>query len=191
MAELKQARLGRLAGGVDGVNAAATTTGAAQDIDAEGVLMSGPFSVAPTPQVDNISINIKRTKAGVFLWSGGVRNQGRVAEGGRGIDAVVSGGTVGFDVRAFQSVSGTDLVLSVLGRLKQEGIPYSKLRGTWLYKGDSVNGREFLQNLRTGMTPAEAAENTWTGRLFTRLGYVVESVESTGTEAKVLFRQSP
>jgi hypothetical protein len=41
MAELKQARLGRLAGGVDGVNAAATTTGAAQDIDAEGVLMKG------------------------------------------------------------------------------------------------------------------------------------------------------
>jgi hypothetical protein len=41
MAELKQALLGRLAGGVDGVNAAATTTGAAQDIDAEGVLMKG------------------------------------------------------------------------------------------------------------------------------------------------------
>jgi hypothetical protein len=41
MAELKQALLGRLAGGVDGVNAAAATTRAAQDIDAEGVLMQG------------------------------------------------------------------------------------------------------------------------------------------------------
>ena len=44
MAELKQALLGRLAGGVDGVNAAAPTTGAAQDIDAEGVLMKGTQS---------------------------------------------------------------------------------------------------------------------------------------------------
>jgi L-lactate utilization protein LutB len=41
MAELKQALLSRLAGGVTGVNAAAATTGAAQDIDAEGVLMKG------------------------------------------------------------------------------------------------------------------------------------------------------
>jgi len=41
MAELKQALLSRLAGGVDGVNAAAATTGAAQDVDAEGMLMKG------------------------------------------------------------------------------------------------------------------------------------------------------
>jgi hypothetical protein len=41
VAELKQTLLGRFAGGVDGVNAAAATTGAAQDVDAEGVLMKG------------------------------------------------------------------------------------------------------------------------------------------------------
>ena len=41
MAELKQALLSRHAGGVNGMNAAAATTGAAQDVDAEGVLMKG------------------------------------------------------------------------------------------------------------------------------------------------------
>ena len=41
MAELKQALLCRFAGGVNGVNAAADTTRAAQDVDSEGVLMKG------------------------------------------------------------------------------------------------------------------------------------------------------
>jgi len=41
VAELEEALLGRLPRRVDGVNAAPATTGAAQDIDAEGVLVEG------------------------------------------------------------------------------------------------------------------------------------------------------
>jgi len=42
VAELKQTLLSRLAGGVNGVNAAAATTGAAQDVDAKRCADKGP-----------------------------------------------------------------------------------------------------------------------------------------------------
>jgi hypothetical protein len=94
-------------------------------------------------------------------------------------------GVLGFDIRApqggssFSSASGTDMFLSAMQRLDQEGVQVSAIRGTWVEGTDSVNSAQYLNNLNKGMLPQQAAANTWTGRLAASQGYTNVGVPKT------------
>lgn len=55
----------------------------------------------------------------------------------------------------------------------------------------SVNAAEYAANLQKGMTPQEAAANTWTGRMAARYGYtnVELPVTQGGNITTVIFRK--
>jgi hypothetical protein len=61
-------------------------------------------------------------------------------------------GVLGFDIRSPQggssisNASGTDIFLSAMQRLEQEGINVNTIRGTWIEGTDSVNSAQYLVN---------------------------------------------
>jgi hypothetical protein len=71
------------------------------------------------------------------------------------------------------------MFLSAMQRLKQEGVQVNSIRGTWIEGTDSVNSAQYLSNLSKGMTPQQAAANTWTGRIAASQGYTNVSVPKT------------
>lgn len=95
-------------------------------------------------------------------------------------------GVLGFEIRAPQGGSsmsqatGTDMFLSATQRLQQEGVQVNSIRGTWIEGTDSVNSAQYLSNLSKGMTPQQAAANTWTGRIAASQGYTNVGVPKTG-----------
>ncbi|MHA6883128.1 hypothetical protein, partial [Ralstonia pseudosolanacearum] len=96
--------------------------------------------------------------------------------GNHGLNATIDkNGRLSFEVRAQGDVSklgsGTDMFSSMMLRLNREGIDVNAITGTWISGGDSVNAAEFARNVKMGMTPEDAAMNTWTGRMAARYGY--------------------
>ncbi|WP_019360673.1 hemagglutinin repeat-containing protein [Pseudomonas asplenii] len=88
------------------------------------------------------------------------------------IVSVDKNGILGFDIRSSSSSpSGVDMFVSAMQRLDQEGVKVSAIRGAWVGGTDSVNTAEYLGNLAKGMSPTEAAANTWTGRLAAKYGF--------------------
>lgn len=69
---------------------------------------------------------------------------------------------------------------SAMQRLDQEGVQVNAIRGTWIEGTDSVNAAEYLSNLDRGMSPQQAAANTWTGRMAARYGFTNVGVPNTG-----------
>ena len=86
-------------------------------------------------------------------------------------------GVLGFDIRAPQggssmsNASGTDMFLSAMQRLGQQGVQVNAVRGTWIEGTDSVNAARYLANLNRGLTPQQAAASTWTGRMAASQGF--------------------
>lgn len=91
-------------------------------------------------------------------------------------------GILGFDVRASNNSfnpSGTDMFISAMQRLDQEGIQVNAVRGAWVGGAGSVNTAEYLSNLTKGLSPTQAAANTWTGRIAAKYGFTsVQAPES-------------
>ncbi|MCG6574491.1 hypothetical protein EGM97_07220, partial [Pseudomonas sp. AF32] len=102
-------------------------------------------------------------------------------------------GVLGFDIRAAQNhplydASGTDMFVSAMQRLGNEGIQVNQIRGAWVAGTDSVNTAKYLQNIANGMTKENAALNTWTGQISQKYGYTkVEKIESIGGITYVTF----
>lgn len=77
---------------------------------------------------------------------------------------------------------------SAMQRLNQEGVQVNKIRGAWLSNTDSVNTAQYSANLAKGMSPNDAALNTWTGKLAQKYGFTkVESIENKGGGTYVIF----
>lgn len=99
---------------------------------------------------------------------------------------VDSDGTLGFNIRVpsggdpMSGASGTDMFASAMQRLDQEGVQVNAIRGTWIEGTDSVNAAEYLSNLDQGMSPQQAAANTWTGRMAANYGFTNVGVPNTG-----------
>ena len=101
------------------------------------------------------------------------------------IVSVDRNGVLGFDIRApkggssMSNASGTDMFLSAMQRLQQESIQVNAVRGTWIEGTDSVNAAQYLENLSKGLTPQQAAANTWTGKIAGSQGFLNVGVPET------------
>jgi RHS repeat-associated protein len=168
-----------------GTSAPQVATASRPSVAAVRPMLGGPFSTPPEPRVDvSGRFRVRRLKRSVDLEYGNPEIHG--------IGVSVEDGVAGFDIRVRPGSeehmgSGTDLVLGALKRLRSEGVAVQRLRGRWISRSDSVNAKEYLQNVRAGMSPETAAENTWTGRLFMRLGFRVESVSASSSMTEVMF----
>jgi hypothetical protein len=136
----------------------------------------------PVPRVDVTDDFIVKTGS-----DGTVRLQYGNPDGVSGLIVNVdSDGTLGFNIRApsggdpVSGASGTDMFASAMQRLDQEGVQVNAIRGTWIEGTDSVNSAEYLSNLDQGMSPQQAAANTWTGRMAARYGFTNVGVPNTG-----------
>jgi hypothetical protein len=142
------------------------------------------------------------SKFTVSRESGGVKVQygdpsGAVfEESSHGIVGFVDkNGVLGVDVYANPALraqygSGTDMFNSMMTRLRAEGVEVNGVRGAWLQGTDSVNYVQYQAGLKAGLEPAQAALNTWTGKLVQNYGYThVESITGTSSNVYVLFRK--
>jgi hypothetical protein len=140
--------------------------------------------VAPSPRVELASrFRLQRGKNVIRLTYGDVDYHG--------LEVAVDSRGVGFDIRSSgdQALpSGTDMILGALNRLNQEGVEVNALRGVWIEGTDSVNAVQFAEGLSRGLSPVDAAVQTWSGRLFGRLGFVPSSVE-VGSTTRVTFER--
>ncbi|WP_213939310.1 hypothetical protein [Pseudomonas sp. dw_612] len=92
-------------------------------------------------------------------------------------------GVLGFDIRSSNNgfnPSGTDMFISAMQRLDQEGVKVNAVRGAWVGGAGSVNTAEYLANLAKGMPPTEAAANTWTGRIAAKYEFTSVQAPETG-----------
>jgi len=141
--------------------------------------------VAPSPRVELASrFLVRRTKHFIKMSYGNVEHHGLEV-------AVDASGTVGFDIRATGDSSlgsGTDMILGALKRLNQEGVEVNALRGVWIEGTDSVNAVQFADGLAGGLSSVEAASQTWSGRLFGKLGFAPTSVE-VGPTTRATFER--
>jgi filamentous hemagglutinin len=71
------------------------------------------------------------------------------------------------------------MMLSGMNRLKTDGVQINGIRGFWSEDFGSTNLDAYWNNIATGMSPQNAAANTWTGRFADRLGYTNISVPQT------------
>jgi hypothetical protein len=115
-------------------------------------------------------------------------------ESGHGIAGFVDEGVLSFNVRAQgdrQTLgSGKDMFYGAVERMKNEGIAFDKIRGTWVPGSDSVNAAEYQKNLTNGMSAEDAAKNTWTGRLAADQGFTkVGAIEDWGDFVNVTFEK--
>lgn len=84
--------------------------------------------------------------------------------------------------------SGRDMFISAMQRLSNEGIQVNQIRGNWLNGGDSVNTAQYQANIATGMSPEQAAKNTWTGKVAADFGFTkVQSVTNSPIGVVVIF----
>jgi hypothetical protein len=88
--------------------------------------------------------------------------------------------------------SGTDMFLSGMNKIQQEGLTVNQIRGYWLGRSDALtNYNEFMSNLNElGMNEFDAAANTWTGRISANLGYgkVVSVTQDSQTVTAIFGR---
>ena len=105
--------------------------------------------------------------------------------------SVDKNGLLGFEIRAQGDVathgSGTDMFVSAMQRLEQEGVQVNAIRGTWYTNSDSVNTAQYLSNLSKGMTPEQAAANTWTGNMASKYGFTVVGTPKTSTYSDAIY----
>ncbi|RMM52089.1 hypothetical protein ALQ77_03980 [Pseudomonas corrugata] len=169
----------RAAGGVKGDGVGSATKGEPWDTvgaraDGDFGFLNQPVKVVPdpvplAPRIDVTSdFSMRSYKDGlVMLKYGDPEVAGLVVN-------VDKYGVLGFDVRANSNgfnPSGTDMFISAMQRLDQEGIKVSAIRGAWVEGVKSVNTTEYTANLAKGMSPTEAAANTWTGRIAAKYGF--------------------
>ncbi|WP_432780346.1 hemagglutinin repeat-containing protein [Pseudomonas corrugata] len=169
----------RAAGGVKGDGVGSATKGEPWDTvgaraDGDFGFLNQPVKVVPdpvplAPRIDVTSdFSMRSYKDGlVMLKYGDPEVAGLVVN-------VDKYGVLGFDVRANNNgfnPSGTDMFISAMQRLDQEGIKVSAIRGAWVEGVKSVNTTEYTANLAKGMSPTEAAANTWTGRIAAKYGF--------------------
>lgn len=158
---------------------AAETAAAAARMD-----LSAQFTVSKTPQ-------------GVRLQYGDPNGWSEVGGDSHGIIGFVDkDGVLGVDVYASVELrakygSGSDMYSSMMTRLQQENVNITGIRGAWLKGTDSVNYAQYQSGLAAGLTPAQSALNTWTGKLAQSYGYSqVESITGSSSNVYVLFRKS-
>lgn len=116
---------------------------------------------------------------------------------GHGLCGVIDpDGKLGFDIKAQgdRSVLGTgrDMFISLMQHLEEEGIPVLVIEGKWNLGPNkhSDNTAEYQKNLDEGMSPEDAAKNTWTGRMVKEFGFsVIHSVREEVDAIKVLFEK--
>ena len=102
-------------------------------------------------------------------------------------------GILGFDIRStpgnsFSDASGTDMFASAMQRLQRENVQVNAIRGVWIEGADSVNAAQYLTNLNRGLSPRNAAADTWTGRMAARYGYTNVGAPSAGfSSTTVIF----
>jgi hypothetical protein len=95
-------------------------------------------------------------------------------------------GILGIDVFANPSLrasrgSGTDMFNSLISRTTREGVELQGIRGAWISGTDSVNFMQYRAGISGGLSPEQAALNTWTGKLAQQHGFTtVEKVIDTG-----------
>ncbi|WP_423814595.1 adhesin [Pseudomonas viridiflava] len=145
------------------------------------------------PRIDvTSSFSMKSYKDGLVTL-----RYGNPEEGGAGLSlSVDKSGVLGFDVRSSNNAlnpSGTDMFISAMQRLEQEGIKVNAVRGAWFGGTDSVNTSEYLANLEKGMLPAEAAAKTWTGRIAAKYGFtnVQTPVKERWNDATTVIFERP
>jgi hypothetical protein len=98
-----------------------------------------------------------------------------------------------FDIRARGDRAtmggGRDMFLSGWKRIRQDGISIRRIKGNWLRGQDSTNFNSYIndRNVR-GLSPEDAARNTWTGKIAAELGYTrIKITREVSTQVKVLF----
>ena len=69
----------------------------------------------------------------------------------------------------------------LIARTGQEGVNLQGIRGAWIGGTDSVNFAQYRAGISAGLTPEQAALNTWTGKLSKQHGFTtVEKVIDNG-----------
>lgn len=102
-------------------------------------------------------------------------------------------GILGFDIRSapdhpYMNESGIDMFSSAMKRIEEEGIVVDKIRGAWVSGTDSVNTAQYIENINKGLSPTDAALNTWTGKMAQRYGFnKVEEIKDNGGIIYVIF----
>lgn len=77
--------------------------------------------------------------------------------------------------------SGTDLFNSVIVRAEADGVQINGVRGNWLPNSGSDNFTQYQTNIANGMSPSDAAANTWTGQIAASHGFtIVTPIENLG-----------
>jgi hypothetical protein len=142
--------------------------------------VSGKFTISPPYGGGKIDVNYLDAEFGEHGLNATIDENGRLS----------------FEVRAQGDVSqlgsGTDMFASMMLRLNREGIQVNGITGTWISGGDSVNASEFASNLEAGMTPENAALNTWTGRIAGKYGYTSVTVpQSTIPNTQFAYFRKP
>jgi hypothetical protein len=157
-----------------------------------GVPTRGPISVGPRSPIETFSSRAASSEANrltprvdvtdEFILKSNKNGSSTLRYGDpEGIHGLIlnvdKNGILGFEIRApqggssFSRASGTDMFLSAMQRLEQHNIQVSAIRGTWIAGTDSVNAAQYQSNISLGMSPQQAAANTWTGRIAASQGY--------------------
>jgi hypothetical protein len=141
---------------------------------------TGPLS----PRV-NISDDLTQTVNN----DGFVQYVYRDANAGHGIEVTLRNGKLEVDIAATGDSStlgsGTDMFNSSIIRLQNDGHSIDAVQGVWIPGTGSDNFAQFNQNLASGMSRTDAAQNTWTGQIAASHGFT-EVIETTRSGSVVV-----
>ncbi|MEL6597515.1 MAG: hemagglutinin repeat-containing protein [Pseudomonadota bacterium] len=104
---------------------------------------------------------------------------------GHGLNArVTRGGELSLSIaangsRTAELGSGADMFNSLMRRLDTDGVQVNSIRSEWVPGGRSTNYNQYVDGINSGLTPSQAAANTWTGQRAAEHGFTNITVNST------------
>ena len=84
-------------------------------------------------------------------------------------------GRLGFEISALGDSttlgSGRDMFNSAMIRMRADGVEVTEIQGNWIGQSGSVNHQQYVEGIGQGLSPQQAATNTWTGQVAADYGY--------------------
>lgn len=115
-----------------------------------------------------------RYRLGHFDDHAGHGLEARVTRSGELNLSIAANGT-----RSAEFGSGADMFNSLMRRLDSDGVQVNSIRSEWVPGGQSTNYNQYIDGINSGLSPSQAAANTWTGQRAAEHGFTNITVNST------------
>lgn len=154
-----------------------------------GVLPEGVATNRTVPRVDTSNLisgtppsrrGAGQYRLGEFDDHAGHGLQARVTRSGELSLSVSANGS-----RSAELGSGADMFNSLMKRLDADGVQVNTLRSEWVPGVGSTNHTQYVNGISSGLTPSQAAANTWTGQRAAEHGFT--NITSNSVDGVISF----